>query len=288
MFLVKALFLTLALTAMPQLSQACGAADPRVEEVATTWLAIKPQQSLADLTPSDGICFRQQLMERLADKLGPVVGYKVGVYTQAARKTYGASRPAVGVLRQKMLFDAGVTVSASSGVASLSEADFLLVIKDDGINTATTREEAYQHLRGYRAFVELPDLNYIPTPKPSLGQLLAINVSARAGVMGKEVPLPQTSAGLAGLTQLAVDVVVDAPGGPVTARGVAKETLGDPLEIVLAARDGLKAEGVALKAGDVISIGTITPARPVKAGETLTIHYTVAPSSADIAVKFVP
>jgi 2-keto-4-pentenoate hydratase len=265
------------------------AVDPRLDAVATAWLAHQAQQPLDDMNAVQALCFRQKLLKKLKTSLGPVVGYKVGVYTATARKTYGTSAPEVGVLLKGMLLHAGVTVAASSGVATVSEADFLLVVKDGGINQAKTREEAYRHLRGYRAFVELPDLNYVPTPKPSLSQLVALNVNARAGVMGKEVPLPQTPEGFEGLSQLTADVTVEgAAEGMLHAHGVARETLGDPLEILLAARDGLKKEGVKLKAGDLISIGTITPPRPVKAGETLIIRYTVAPSTADISVTFVP
>ena len=288
MHLFKGILLAFAMAYLPQPTSACDA-DLRVAPVATAWLQHQAQQPLEDLTPASALCFRMKLMERLATTLGPVVGYKVGVYTAAARKTYGASAPQVGIFLQKMLVNAGAEVSAASGVALVSEADFLIVVKDAGINGATTREEVYQHLRGYRAFVELPDLNYKPAPKPNLGQLIALNVNARAGVMGKEVALPQTPAGFAGLSQLTAEVTVNgAAEGTQRTRGIAHETLGDPLEIVLAARDGLRREGVALKAGDLISIGTITPPRPVTAGETLTIHYTVAPSNAEITVKFVP
>lgn len=262
--------------------------DARVAPVAEKWLAHQPQAPIDGLSPAAAVCFRTQLLDRLGPSLGPVVGYKVGVYTAAARSTYGASGPAVGVLLKKMLVDEGTTISAAAGVAFVSEADFVLVVKDAGINKARTRKEAYKHLRGWRPFVELPDLNYVPTPKPDLGQLIALNVNARAGVLGKEVRLAQTPEGFAGLAGLTADVKAGPPDALQSARGVARETLGDPLEIVLAARDGLRAEGKKLRAGDLISIGTITPPRPVKAGETLEISYSVAPSTAGIRVVFGP
>lgn len=263
--------------------------DARVAQVAADWLAHREPPALSDLDLVQAICFRTALMSDLAQQLGPVVGYKVGVYTAAARKSYGAAAPAVGVLRRNMLLDEGATIAQSAGVALVSEADFMLVVGDDGINQARTREEAYRYLRGYRPFVELPDLNYRGTVKPSLGQVVALNVNARLGVLGKEVALPQNEAGFKGLSELKVDVTVDgASEGAVHASGLARETLGDPIEIVLAARDGLKQEGVQLKAGDLISIGTLTPPRPVKAGETLRIRYHVSAEPSDITVRFVP
>lgn len=263
--------------------------DSRVERVATAWQQRHALPALDDLNLDKALCFQSQFMEGMAQSLGPVVGYKVGVYTAAARKTYEASAPVVGQLRQKMLVTEGSTIAASDGIALVSEADFILVVKDAGINGARTREEAYRHLRGFRPFIEVPDLNYAGTVKPSLGQLVALNVNARLGVLGAEIPLQQTQAGFDGLANLAVEVTVKgAAEGAVQARGVAREALGDPLEIVLAARDSLQHRGVALKPGDLISIGTLTPPRPVKAGETLSVRYSVAPATAGITVPFVP
>lgn len=262
--------------------------DPRVGAVAEAWLAHRQPPSLADLDVAAGRCFRIDLMQRLATTLGPVVGYKVGVYTAAARKTYGTSEPVVGELRQQMLLEDGAQVSVRAGVALLAESDFVLVVGDAGINDARTREQAYRHLRGYRPFVELPDLNYAGSVPPSLGQLVALNVGARLGVLGKEVPLPQSEAGFAALSNLKVDVIVGTADATRRSSGVARETLGDPVEIVLAARDVLRRAGTALKAGDLISIGTITPPPPAKAGETFKVRYHVLTQPAEVSVTFTP
>ena len=120
-------------------------------------------------------------------------------------------------------------------------------------------------------------------------QLVALDVNARSGVLGKEVPLPQTPEGFAGLSGLAADVTIEgATDGTTSTTGVARQTLGDPLDIVLAARDGLREEGVQLKEGDLVSIGTLTTPRPAHAGETLRIRYRVLSVSSEISVRFVP
>lgn len=262
--------------------------DARLDAVVAGWQVRQQPPVIEGLDVEQAVCFRKAFMNELAAVLGPIVGYKVGVYTAAARKTYATATPVVGELRKQMLLDAGSTVSEGAGVALVSEADFILVIADEGINDARTREQAYRHVRGYRPFVELPDLNYRGDVKPDLGQLVALNVNARLGVLGEEVALPQTQAGFEALEKLRVEVTVTGPSTEVRASGVAQQTLGDPLEIVLAARDGLAREGMKLQAGDLISIGTLTPPRPVKAGETLHIRYHVLPSPNDLSVTFVP
>jgi 2-keto-4-pentenoate hydratase len=271
------------LLAAPLASAGC-TADARVASVAQRWLALEPQLALDDLDVTTGRCFRQQLMATLAESLGPVVGYKVGVYTPAARNTYRTDAPVLGVLRERMLVAEGTPIAVSAGVALVSEADFVLVVRDEGINAATSREEAYRHLRGFRPFIELPDLNYRGEVPPRLGQLIALDVNARLGVVGAELPLPDFEA----LAALSADVERTAGAERSTAKGIARETLGDPVQIVLAARDALRAEGGRLEAGDLVSIGTLTPPRPVRAGETLRVRYQLAARSAMIEVRFVP
>ena len=67
-----------------------------------------------------------------------------------------------------------------------------LVVKDEGINQARTPEQALQHISGMRPFIELPDLALAPSEKLDGTQLAAINVAARLGVAGEEVPLQAT------------------------------------------------------------------------------------------------
>ena len=259
--------------------------DPRVEQVAADWLAKRPQP-LRYIATGQGTCFRQQLVRRLMPRLGPVIGYKVGAYTKAGQATYNTDRPVVATLLKGMMLPVGRPIPADYGVTPLWEADFLLVVKDAGINTATTREEAYRHLRGYQPFIELADRGYVPDSKLTLDQWKALNVSGRAGLAGKEVHLPQTKAGFDALAAMTVEAEQTGPAGSQTRRAVVRESLGDPVEVVLAARDLLREEGVRLKAGDIISLGSLIPATPVKAGETVTVRYKVLSGTDTIAAVF--
>ncbi len=160
------------------------------------------------------------------------------------------------------------------------------MIKDAGINTATTREEAYRSLRGYQPFIELADRGYAPNAVINLDQWKALNVSGRHGMAGKEIPLPQTKAAFDALAAMTVEAEVAGPAGASRRSAVARESLGDPVEVVLAARDLLRDEGVALKAGDIISLGSLIPPTPVKAGETVTVRYKVLGGTDVVSARF--
>ena len=259
--------------------------DPRIAAAADAWTARREQPPLA-LPLEHATCFRDALLVRIRPSLGPVIGYKVGAYTKAARATFGTQEPAVGVLRRGMMLPKGAPVPARYGFAPVAEADLLLVVRDAGINRAETREDIYRHLRGWRPFVELPDNHYPASVTPDFARLTALDVNARAGVMASEVPLAPGPAGAAALAGLTAEIAVATPSG-VERRSVRiSEVLGDPVEIVRAARDLLRREGKSLRAGDVISLGSLGPAHVPTPGERFRIDYTVGTRIAGITVTF--
>jgi 2-keto-4-pentenoate hydratase len=67
------------------------------------------------------------------------------------------SEPVRGQLLAGMLLQDGAAVPASFGARPLYEADLLLVVKDEDINSANTPEEALRHISAvirfpYRGF----------------------------------------------------------------------------------------------------------------------------------------
>ena len=249
-------------SALQALPAAC--ADPaelKATATAMAWLAKRPLTNLKP-DPARATCFRNAFLKQLG--LGPVVGYKIGIYSPAARATWHAEKPAVGILLRGMLQTQGKPLSVRFAYSPMAEADFLLVVKDAGINQAKAPEDAYRHVRGYRPFIELPD-NNVPADAPSnLARLIALDVNARKGIYGREVALPQTEAARSALQSLSVTETITTPSGSATHEAEARKTLGDPLQVLLDTRDLLASEGIYLAAGDLISLGTITPAhRPV-------------------------
>jgi 2-keto-4-pentenoate hydratase len=267
------------------------APDPRVAAVAAAWEKRETIPALDLAGPDQARCFSQAFIARLRPKLGALVGYKVGLYSQAGRSAYHTDQPVLGRLYQSMLLAAGTAVPAAYGVAGSWESDFILVVKDDGLNTAKTRQEAYAHLRGYRPFIELSDRNYAADVPANVDRLVALDVGARLGVVGDEVALPPTPQGLRALVDTTVTATLKS-AAPNTAagegvdRGVMRQTLGDPLDIVLFARDALLKEGGRLKAGDLISIGASTPAKPPRAGDVLTVDYDLVGAASSVSVEF--
>src|SRR5688572_11892289 len=95
---------------------------------------------------NDAMCAQDMLVERLKPELGEVVGYKAGLTSKALQERFGVSEPVRGQLLAGMLLQDGAMVPANFGARPLYEADLLLVVKDEGINSAATPEQALRHI----------------------------------------------------------------------------------------------------------------------------------------------
>jgi 2-keto-4-pentenoate hydratase len=263
---------------------ACPTAD-QVDRFVKDWKSKAPTGALAaGAGLDDAMCAQDLLVERLKPELGKIVGYKAGLTSKALQERFGVSEPVRGQLLAGMLLQDGATVPASFGARPLYEADLLLVVKDEGINSATTAEEALAHISAVRPFIELPDLA-VKEGEPMNGIVLAAaNVAARYGVMGAEIPVNSTPDMVKALADMTV-VMTDGSGAKL-AEGKGNAVLGSPLNVAIWIARDMAASGTRLKAGDLISVGSFTPLTPPKPGQTVTARYDGLPGNPQVSVSF--
>lgn len=203
---------------------------------------------------------------------GPVVGYKAGLTNTAVQKTFGVTHPLRGTLLKKMLLPSGTVLPAAFGARPLSEGDLILRVGDDGINKAGNAMEALRHIDAAIPFIELPDLMYGKEIKINGPLLAAVNVAARLGVMGDPIPVEATPAWFEKLASFKLEILDDK--GTVLVTGEGKNLLDHPLNVVLWIKDSLNAEGIQLKKGDLLCLGTITKLMPAMPGTVVKAKYT--------------
>jgi 2-keto-4-pentenoate hydratase len=267
-----------------QANAACPSPD-QIDRFVKDWKAKAPTAAMAaGASLDDAMCAQGLLVERLKPELGKIVGYKAGLTSKALQERFGVSEPVRGQLLAGMLLQDGAAVPASFGARPLYEADLLLVVKDEDINSANTPEEALRHISAVRPFIELPDLA-VKEGEPMNGVVLAAaNVAARYGVMGAEIPMnptPEMAKALADMT-----VVVTDGSGAKLAEGKGNAVLGSPLNVAIWIARDLAASGTRLKAGDLISVGSFTPLTPPKPGQTVTARYDGLPGNPQVSVSF--
>jgi 2-keto-4-pentenoate hydratase len=222
------------------------------------------------LTVQEAQATQARYVAELSKKLGKPVGYKVGLVTKEAQAKFGVNAPVAGVLLEQMLLQSGTAVPANYGVHPLCEADLLVVVKDAGINQAKTPLEALQHLSEVVAFIELPDLIVDPAQKLDGGLFTALNVGARLGVVGERIPVQPTPQFVEALASMQVRLT-DQLGADL-GRAEGRAILGNPLNAVLWLAQDLKRHGGTLKAGDVLSLGSLKALEP-QPNQTVTVTY---------------
>jgi 2-keto-4-pentenoate hydratase len=237
----------------------------------------------ADMTMADAVCGRDKLTAFLGQNYGKVIGYKVGLTNPAVQKRFNYPNPVRGTFFQKMLED-GAEVPAKFGARPLYEADIVMEVKDARINKAKTPLEALRHISRIYPFIELSDLVVEDPAKITAPGIVYTNVGARFGVLGKPIVVnatPELVDALANMTM----TLVDQDGNQLdTAKGNA--ILGQPLNAVLWLIKDLAGSGIALKSGDLMSLGSFSRMQPPKPGSGAKAIYEGLPGNPTVSVRF--
>lgn len=246
------------------------------------YLAAEPTKALAVAgTMEDALCTQAKVAAHLSKKMGPVIGYKAGLTSKAAQERFGASEPVQGVLYRDMMLESGAEVPEKFGARPVFEADLVLVVGSDAINSATTMEDAIAHISAIRPFIELPDISYAQGEPITDVTLTANGVAAKMGVLGEAIPVEDATAMLSALSSMMV--TVKASDGEVLAEAPGSAVLGNPVNAAL----WLMSKGIEFKEGDLISVGSIGPLiPPAKAKGMATVSYVGLPGDPSVSVTF--
>ena len=262
--------------------------DVAVNRMVADYNARRPTADLPAMTAADAHCTRSKLQQRLAGQAGRLVGYKAGLTNPAVQKRFNTDQPVWGALYTDMLLGNFASVDAAFGARPLYEADLLVRVKDAAINNAKTPAEVLASVDQVIPFIELPDLT-VETPAKLNGTALeAINVGARLGVRGSPLMVPTDAAGRAQLLDQLRDMnvrLVDSEGAALGG-GKGSDVLGHPLNAVVWLAGALKADGLSLKPGQLISLGSFSALLPPKSGLRATVHYDGVPGLQPVTVSF--
>ena len=278
-----ALTLVLAASFAPAAQAAC-LSDLEAAALMANYMAKTPAANPEGLSTEDGECSRAKVNRFLAQQIGATqVGYKAGLTNPAVQKRFNASAPVWGQLYAPMLLQDGATVEAKFGARPLFEADMLVRVSGAGINTASTPEQVLQHIDQVIPFIELPDLVVMAPPKLNGAAIAAINVGARLGVMGTPMAVQRTAAFSDALRDMLVVVKGD---GAELDKGKGSDVLEHPLNAVVWLVQDLGKQGVKLKKGDLISLGSFSKLLPPKPGLNVEVEYQGLPGNPVVKVAF--
>jgi 2-keto-4-pentenoate hydratase len=235
------------------------------------------------LTMEGAVCGARKFIAALEPSHGKVVGYKAGLTNPAVQQRFGLSAPLKGTLLAKMLLADGAEVPARFGAGPFLEPDLVVEVASSAIHDARTPVEVLKALRSVRPFIELPDTLVEDPSKITAPALVANNVGARLGVLGRPLPVQADEAFAEALKTMRVRTADNTGRALGAAPGTA--ILGHPLNAVIWLAAELRKEGITLKAGDLLSLGAFG-AGPAEAGRTVTVTYEGLPGNPTVSVKF--
>jgi 2-keto-4-pentenoate hydratase len=209
--------------------------------------------------------------EAITPFFGKVVGYKAGLTNPSVQKVFGVTAPVRGTLMEKMILKSGTTIEANFGAQPLYEGDLILRVGSDAINGASTPMEALRHIDAAIPFIELPDLVFAKGVKINGLMLAAVNMAARYGIVGDPIPVQPTQEWMERLKNFMCQIYDEK--GTMLIEGPGSNLMEHPMNVVLWIRDSLKAEGITLKKGDLLSLGTITKLTPTAPNTTVFARY---------------
>jgi 2-keto-4-pentenoate hydratase len=276
--------LLMGLAFMPGAQAACPD-DAAIARFAGQILHRQSPTPFAAISPTDGRCVQEKLIAIFAQPLGDVVGFKLGLTNPAIQQRFGIDHPIRGsIFHATLRASSGAEIDARFAAVSVLEADMLVRIGMGGVETALNHHAALiRHIDQVTPFIELPDLVYAPDYHPSLGDLLAINVGARLGVVGRPIAVTPSAEFAAALGRMSISLHQD---GREVSRAPSAAILGHPLNALAWIARDLAREGRPLREGDMISLGSFSPPQPVVAGQVWTARYEGLGEAQDVVVRF--
>lgn len=279
---MKALILCAALVCLAAAADAACPDTSLMHNAARGWIAGQRVPDPLVRNMEDANCAYASFRAILEAELGPPVGVKVAFTSAGVQQAYGISEPMAGALFAPMLVGDGSRISLKGSRNPLYEADLVVTVGNPAIMRARTREDVAANLRDVRPFIELPDIALPRGVQPTGPLLASYGAMPWRGVLGQGIAISELAdpvADLAGLTS-----VLRVDGQVVhTARG--DSLLDHPLDVVL----WLVTRGnYDLKAGSIISLGSLGTFGPAQPGRRIEADYTVGGRVMKVGATLVP
>ena len=236
------------------------------------------------LSESDAECAKFKLAKQLPKHLGALSGYKIGFVSQNARMTYHIEQPRWGFMFERNLIDIIAVIPANFGAYPLFDANLLIEVKDEGLAESTSPLEALKHIDSIMPFMELSDL-MLPGSHTA-NEWVATNLSFRGGIKGTEVPAQSTQDFADALAAMKVRMVDQSQDGIELGSGQGDVLMGHPMNAAIWLAKALKQAGIELKAGDLLSLGSLIEPQQPRAGMKIKLQYQGLGDTPELEVEF--
>jgi 2-keto-4-pentenoate hydratase len=227
---------------------------------------------ISDLDPSQRPRSRAEgyAIQAAMQAYGSLFGWKIAATSEAGQKHINVAGPLAGRIFADRVIGDGGTASMAGNEMRVGEPEFAFRIgRSLPPRTALySVAEVLAAVDTLHPAIELPDSRFADFVKAGEAQLIADNACAHLFVLGEPTAADWR----------AVDLVEHRP--VVTLRGqrfvgYGGNVLGDPRVALTWLANELRALGVALKAGEVVTTGTCHPPLPIRSGDKFAADFGV-------------
>lgn len=218
---------------------------------------------------ADAYLIQDRYVQRmLAHYGGGIIGYKAGCTNVTAQRQLGLSSPFCGPLMSVFALTSPAEISAADGFMRMIEAEIGFRLGRDLPASGAPYDAASVGPALAAAFgaIEVVDSRYEDWTTAGGPQLIADNVCTGFWVHGAEVT------DIAGL-DLANHPVQVERNGHRAEQGNSANVLGNPLNVVAWLANHLAARGSHLKAGQLLTTGTMVAVNPAEKGDIVEADF---------------
>lgn len=212
-----------------------------------------------DLTVDDAYHIQQSLVRRHLAEGADIVGYKLGLTSQAMRDLLGVPEPDYAPVLSSMVFENDTELDLNNYIQPKAEAEIALVLGESLTGPGVSTDDARAAISGAIAAIEFVDSRIVDW-RISLIDTIADLASSAATVLGDAtVPMEGWEPRLCGM--------VVRRNGDIVDTGAGAAAMGDPVYAVAWLANTLAPYGVSLEPGQFIMTGALHAAFALEPGD---------------------
>ena len=217
------------------------------------------------LGPAEAYRIQQEVVRRRIADGETIVGWKIGLTSEAMRRQLGVDEPDYGPILSGYIVPPGAPIAVSELIQPRIESEIAFVLRSPLRGPGVTAADVLAATEGVAASLEIID-SRIEAWKLTLPDTIAdLASSARVAWSGQPVAVD-------GLDLRAIKVVLERRG-EVVGEGVGAAVLGDPAAAVAWAANTLADFGVTMEAGHLIMPGALHASVPAVAGDVFEARF---------------
>jgi 2-keto-4-pentenoate hydratase len=219
-----------------------------------------------EATEEDAYAVQAELLRLRQAAGGVIAGWKAGATNPGAMANFGLGQPVYAGLFAAMRLADGDAVPAAALIHPRLECEVAFVMARDLMGPGITPEAALAAVEGAAAAFEIVDAR-TEGWGAKMPEMIGDNCfQARYLLSDRLVPV-------AGIDLTAIEVVLR-KNGAEAARATGANVLGSPANALAWMVNRMAGHGRALRAGDVVMAGSLTPLVPCAAGDSFEAEFT--------------